>query len=509
MNKWIFAIIGCFLFIVLSHYSLLKVQSEGYRLRLALKECALNVLFIAVSECAYLLCRKYFVVGIYLLEGALFLLAIYLLIRYLKKRILFKYTNRGIRLSFPYFLISLGLILLSPLIEPYNSLLTFVVVFLRDVLLCALNALISPLERKRNFKFVSKNTEILRNKEIIKVVITGSYGKTTCKRILLELLKNKYQVLQTEGNFNTPMGLLKSVEKHKESFENSGNVAKTLLFIGEAGARSKGDVEEMCKLINPTYGIVTGVCPQHLKSFGSLEKIASTKEELPRYIGKNGVVVFNGENSSSLKMSENFLGKSIVVGKNGCVSIEHLKMTLRGSTFTLTTKSGDIPLKTTLVGRHNAVNVALCVALALELKVEKEEIIEAIRRVKCEPHRFEVKEEGGLFVVDDGYNGNIEGAKSALEVLKECKGRKIIYSQGIVECGKMERALNREVGRLVGNVADVVILSGINAKNIEKGLKEGGFNGKIYKFPSITHATEGLKHILKQGDILYLQNDIP
>ena len=316
-------------------------------------------------------------------------------------------------------------------------------------------------------------------------------------------------MLQTDGNFNTPMGLLKSVEKHKESLENRENISKTLLFIGEAGARSKGDVEEMCKLINPTYGIVTGVCAQHLKSFGSLEKIASTKEELPKYIGKNGVVVFNGENSSSLKMSENFLGKSIVVGGKGCVSIEHLKMTLRGSTFTLVTERGDIPLKTTLVGRHNAVNVALCVALALELEVEREEIIEAILRVKGEPHRFEVKEEGGLFVVDDGYNGNIEGVKSALEVLKESKGRKIIYSQGIVECGKMERALNREVGALVGKVADVVILSGINAKNIEKGLKEGGFNGKIYKFPSITHATEGLKHILKQGDILYLQNDIP
>ena len=148
MNKWILVFVGCALFIVLSHYSLLKVQSEGYRLRLALKECALNVVIIAFLECTFFLCSKYFVVGIYLLEGALFLLAIYLLIRYLKKRILFKYTNRGIRLSFAYFLISLALILLSPLIEPYSSLLTFVVVFLREVILCALNALISPLERK-------------------------------------------------------------------------------------------------------------------------------------------------------------------------------------------------------------------------------------------------------------------------------------------------------------------------------------------------------------------------
>ncbi len=350
---------------------------------------------------------------------------------------------------------------------------------------------------------------MLRSKEIIKVVITGSYGKTTCKRILTELLKSKYQVLATKGNFNTPMGLLKSVENHKDSLANRGNITKTLLFIGEAGARSKGDVEEMCKLINPTYGIVTGVCAQHLKSFGNLEKIASTKEELPKYIGKNGVVVFNGENSSSLKMSKDFLGKSIVVGGEGTVFIKNLKMTLRGSTFTLKTEMGDISLKTTLIGRHNAVNVALCVALAMELKVEREEIIEAIARVTSEPHRLEVKEEGGLFIVDDGYNGNVEGVKSALEVLKECKGRKIIYSQGIVECGKLERALNREVGILVGKVADVVILSGINAKYIEKGVKEGGFNGEIYKFPSIAHATEGLKHILKQGDILYLQNDIP
>ena len=509
MVKWLSLVVGIFSFWVVSSYSLLEIQSEGYRGKPSLKRLILDILLIIPFTIIFYLSRRYVPQLEYLTIVILLLISVYLLINYLKKRVRFKYTPRGLRLAIPCFTVGLALIITSTFLTEYHSILVIAVILFGDNLVYLINAIISPFERKRNYNYVKKRSVALRDNAIIKVVITGSYGKTSCKRILTEILKSRYQVIGTLKNYNTPMGLLKSIENHKATIDNRENISKTLLFIGEVGARRKGDVKEMCTLINPTYGIITGVCAQHLKSFGSMENVVSTKEELANYVGINGVMVFNGENRYSLEMSKRFLGKSIVVGDAGQVTLSNLKMNLGGSTFILHTQIGDIPLKTKLIGRHNVVNVALCVALAIELGVDRNEIIDAVEEVDFEPHRLEVKDIFGIVVLDDGYNGNVEGVKSALELLEMEDGRKIIYAQGVVECGKSQKKINKDVGLRLGKVADEVILSGVNAKAIERGLKESGFEGKIHKFSSITHATEGLKHILKQGDILYLQNDIP
>ncbi|MBR3685411.1 MAG: hypothetical protein IKL86_03975 [Clostridia bacterium] len=145
----------------------------------------------------------------------------------------------------------------------------------------------------------------------------------------------------------------------------------------------------------------------------------------------------------------------------------------------------------------------------MELGIEVSDIIDKVSLLKPEPHRLERRVSGGITILDDSYNANLLGVESALSVLKDFDGRKVIYAQGLVECGQKKVELNKRLARAVGAVGDVVILSGENAKIIYNELKKSGFQGKIYQFSTLMHATSEFKNILTKGDILYLQNDIP
>ena len=370
-----------------------------------------------------------------------------------------------------------------------------------------MNSIIAPLVRKRNYAYAMRNSRAVRESDLIKIVITGSFGKTSCKNILLKLLEEKYSVFTPSGNMNTPMGISRYIAKLPAGFSES---EKPVIFLAEAGARRRGDVKDICRLIGVNYGIITGVCDQHLDTFRTTENIKKAKQELADFIGANGVVVFNGDNEHTLKMSKEYPGKSIVVGeKNGNVKIENLRSTILGTSFNLVTESGVVALKTSLLGRHNAFNVALAVALAIELGIEKESVKKVVESLEPVPHRLELIKANNLSILDDGYNANERGVMLGLELVSTYPGRKVVYAQGVVECGLKKKKINLKIGQKVGEIADVIILSGENAKYIRRGILSSGYKGKIYHFKNILHAKREFGNILKGGDLLYLQNDIP
>ena len=508
MSSWILILSTLFCAICLGGFHLYALQSNGYHTIFKRQTALFGVIIpILIGVVGYLL-ERYFGVGDYVEASILVVIGVVSLIKYLKKRTKFRFTARGTRVAVIFYIVSIGLSFLI-LIPSVKHLAGAVVGLSGSCILALAGGIIAPFERRRNFKYAFRKTAPLRESDIIKVVITGSYGKTSSKRILTELLRTKYQVVSSMHNHNTPLGLAKSVENQYDELKNTQNLTKTVVFVGEAGARRKGDINEMCKLIAPQYGIITGVAEQHLDSFKNVENVAKTKEELANYIGANGVVVFNVDNPHTNEMSSRFCGKAINVGIGGDIQIKNLKLTAKGSTFELDTARGIIPLKTELLGAHNAKNIALCVSLALELGIEVSDIIKKVSSLKPEPHRLERRVSGGITILDDSYNANLLGVESALSVLKDFDGRKVIYAQGLVECGQKKVELNKRLARAVGAVGDVVILSGENAKIIYNELKKSGFQGKIYQFSTLMHATSEFKNILTKGDILYLQNDIP
>ena len=129
-------------------------------------------------------------------------------------------------------------------------------------LLTAANACIAPFENRRNQKFVERMGHVLDETNIIRVGVTGSYGKTSVKNILKTLLSEKFLVVATPQSYNTPIGVALTVQSDEWQDKQ--------IFIAEMGARKRGDIKELCQMVKPDFGIVTGVCAQHIQTFESI-----------------------------------------------------------------------------------------------------------------------------------------------------------------------------------------------------------------------------------------------
>jgi len=363
-------------------------------------------------------------------------------------------------------------------------------------------ALVNPYYEKKNAAFVKKMSEALAKKNIVKIGITGSYGKTSCKNILKAMLEKKFVTAASKENFNTPMGLAIAIKELKGDEE---------VFIAEMGARRRGDIAFLADMIKPDIGIVTGVSPQHLKTFKSVHNIYIEKQMLAKSVEESGLAIFNANDRASLKMFKEHKGAKFrtAVNKRGDVYAENLTVNADGCKFDLVIENEVLGCRTKLLGKHNVINITMCACVAHYLGVENDKIVEAIRELKPVPHRLEYFRANGIHILDDSYNANMNGIKSALECLSSFDARKVVLAQGIVELGKKQAVANREVGRLLSRAADVVMLTGSNKKRIKEGLTLDGFSGKIYEFPTLKKTQAAFKDILTEGDVLLLQNDLP
>lgn len=357
-----------------------------------------------------------------------------------------------------------------------------------------------PYFNSKNKKFIHAAAKKLADMRIIKIGITGSYGKTSCKNILAKMLSKKYIVSSTPKNYNTAMGIALAIDGLRGDEE---------IFIAEMGARKRGDIRELADMVKPDYSLTTGVCEQHLKTFKSLHNVFSEKSEL----SKNTSILsaFNCNDKYVLKMYREFRGRKMKVccNKKGDVYSDEIMTDARGSRFTLRLKYAVLDIQTCLLGKHNIINITLCAALAETLGVSPEEIKEAVKELRPAPHRLEYAYGNGIHILDDSYNSNPSGVKYALECLGEFEGRKVLLTQGLVEMGRLEKSANETVGFRASSVADVAILVGKNSKAVEAGLKRGEYKGEIYKFRTLKAAEREFANILKIGDVLLIQNDLP
>ncbi|MDE5654382.1 MAG: UDP-N-acetylmuramoyl-tripeptide--D-alanyl-D-alanine ligase, partial [Clostridia bacterium] len=374
-------------------------------------------------------------------------------------------------------------------------------------------ALNKPVEKAIANKYIKNCTQTLEKLDIIKVGITGSYGKTTVKNVLTTILNQKYNAYCTPSNFNTPLGICRAVKELPSECQ---------IFVAEMGARKVGDIKELCEIVKPTYGIITGVGSQHLGAFGSQQNIYNTKKELADYIqGIGGEVVFNGENKFTRQMYEEFAGDKkcaisgdvFICAKEDVkkIFVSEVEYSSDGLKFILHIGDESRACSSKLIGRHNLENILLSVQLAVSLGLNIVQISDGISQLTPVEHRLQtIKLPTGITIIDDSYNSNEDGAKLAIETLAMFNGRKIVATQGIVEMGKEQKRVNFELGERIAEVADIAILIGINREDIRLGMLSGNFCDKnIYLVEHLDNAKELFSAILTRGDILLLQNDLP
>ncbi len=358
---------------------------------------------------------------------------------------------------------------------------------------------------KRHYYRIAKNK--LSHSKVIKIGITGSYGKTSVKEILRTLLSQKYRVLSSPSSYNTPMGIALTAKKLDSTHD---------IFIAEMGARSKGDIKELVNLVGPTYGVLTGVNNQHLETFGSLETIKDTKFELFENLPENGRGFFCSDNLVASELYDRFGGEKFIAGIDGednLVSATDVTTGTQGMTFTLNIK-GEEPVgcSTVLLGKHSVSNICLAAAVAYKIGLSVDEIVQGINRLQSVGHRLElVPNNKNIVIIDDSYNGNEDGVRAAMEVLDAFEGRKIVLTPGLVELGKMENLSNLEFGKLLSQHADHVIIIGKhNAEMIINGLSAGGFDKANIGFAkTLNKGNVMLNEMLREGDVVLFENDLP
>ena len=394
------------------------------------------------------------------------------------------------------------------IIDKYYFLIGFMIYINPFVIMCA-NVINSPIEKMvfNHYKRMASNKlESMNN--LKRIAITGSYGKTSTKNALNDILNVKYNSFATEKSFNTMNGLMISINNKLDKF--------TDIFIAEMGAFKRGEIKEKCNFIKPEYGILTTIGTAHLESFGSRENICKAKFELIDSLPKNGIAVLNMDDEYQVNYKIKSDCKKVWVSiknKKADVYASNIKLSNKGTTFDCTFKDSKetISLETKLLGDANIYNILEAVALAYNLDVSLEQIKVGVKRIKTIEHRLELKKYGTINIIDDAYNSNPVGAKMAVDVLGMMDGKKIIVTPGMIELGDKQYEYNMEFGRHISQVCDEVILIGEEqTKPILDGLKKEKYNEKkIHVLNDVKEAFPLMRRLEFGTTYVLLENDLP
>ncbi|MDR0425790.1 MAG: UDP-N-acetylmuramoyl-tripeptide--D-alanyl-D-alanine ligase, partial [Clostridiales bacterium] len=334
----------------------------------------------------------------------------------------------------------------------------------------AAHGISSLFENARNQAFIDRAAATLKDrKDVLKIGITGSAGKTTAKNVLTAMLSQKYRVTATEGNYNTPMGIALTVNNRLKREDR--------VFVAEMGARYIGDIYDLCRIVRPCYGFYTNIGLQHAETFGGAAAVREAKYELAQNLMPGGAAFFNGDNKGCRELYQRFQGKKYRYGKDpdNDARYKNVAMSEQGTAFDLILAGQAVRIQTPLLGEFIPATVTGCALLAHTLGISAEQIKRAAAALKPIAHRLQLLYNGTDVIIDDAYNGNAEGASAALRVLGGFSGRiKVIVTPGLVELGAAQRAANRSLGREIAGRCDHMIVLGPNADDLIAGAKSAG-----------------------------------
>jgi UDP-N-acetylmuramoyl-tripeptide--D-alanyl-D-alanine ligase len=380
------------------------------------------------------------------------------------------------------------------------------------------NVVMFPVEWQVRQYYLRKAKAKLARLQPRVIGITGSYGKTSTKQILKTILSARFKTLATPGSFNTPMGVCRVM--------NNDLLPEHEVFIVEMGAYKRGEIAELCRIARPDMSILTAVGPQHLERFGSIENVMRGKNEIMEALPPGAPAIYNGDNPYCQQlMREMRAGGKVQVfsysldpgNSDAQVVADEMHITRQGLTFRVTYRGArgeeQALMRSKLLGKHNVSNILAAVTAALLCGMRLEEIAKAVERVEPVEHRLQlIQGAGGVTVIDDAYNANPEGVRTALEVLAQFNdGKRVLVTPGMVELGPIEEEENYRFGQRAASSCDVVILVGRKrTAPIARGLRDAGFpEQQLFVVGSLNEATEQMKRVVAPGAVVLFANDLP
>lgn len=325
---------------------------------------------------------------------------------------------------------------------------------------------------------------LLENKDLKIVAITASYGKTSIKNFLHHVLKNHFKTYKTPRSVNTIVGLILDVNRDLPK--------DTQIYIAEAGARVKGDIKTIANFLEPQIAVVGSVGEQHIEYFKTLENIKNTKKELLLSPRLQKAFVHSSANVVPSEKIEEFPNNLHIVKSN-----------LDGLWFDMELNGKVEHFYAPILGSFNAINLAAVVLVATHLGMSVLEINEALTTLPQVEHRLQKIEANGKIIIDDSFNGNLEGMLEAINISSNYNGRKVIITPGLVESTDSANIL---LAKEIDKVFDFVIITGtLNANILKANINED----KVFVLKDKTMLETTLARTTKSGDLILFANDAP
>lgn len=380
--------------------------------------------------------------------------------------------------------------------------------YLTPILVPLSNLINKPIETAINNWYINDAKKKLKSMpNLHKVGITGSYGKTSMKFYLSELLSSQYETLKTPESFNTPMGVTITVRRDLKPTHE--------YFICEMGARRVHEIKELCGIADPHDGIITSVGPQHLETFGSIENVINTKFELADHVSPLGKIYLNYDNELIRKKAHEY-PNAVTYGTTEGSMWRGSDVTVsdRGTEFTVTSPDGQTCRFTTkLLGEHSVQNLLGAIAYACGTGIPMEKLVLPVKRIAAVPHRLQLLDKGnGVTYIDDAYNSNPSGARAALAVLGLFDACRILVTPGMVELGAKQEELNFEFGQEAAKACDYIVLVGkAQTQPIYNGIKDAGFDmNNVYVADGLNDAlAKANSYQTSKKKVVLLENDLP
>ena len=418
-----------------------------------------------------------------------------------------KFTKRIFRLS-----IVCVLLCLVPFLFSLSRSTFLLVVFLLPFIVLFSSLLISPFEWLINNYYKNIAAKRLEKISPYVVCITGSFGKTSVKRMLEEIYKSEYFVYATPKSYNTPMGIAKCV------LNNMSGLSE--LFFCEAGATKKGDIREIVNMIKPNVGVITSIGYQHMSSFKSIDNVLKTKLELLDGLGCDGKLVLNYGNEYLNGIESNDINECIGVNKRyGKYYACNIKYDDVYTEFDIYSYNKFIlHIKTKLLGDHNIDNIVLCYGVKKMLDdkfyLSDESFKSGVLKLCNVENRLCLKDdvEGSNFrFLDDSFNSNTEGFVSAVNVLKRLNGIKCIITPGVVDGGSYSGYINEKLVVSLNGLDDIVLVNNKEVKKLKMLL-----NKRNISYKCVDSYSEGVKYLKNKyssfNDVfvnVLIENDLP
>jgi UDP-N-acetylmuramoyl-tripeptide--D-alanyl-D-alanine ligase len=329
-----------------------------------------------------------------------------------------------------------------------------------------------------------------------KIAILGSYGKTTAKELLAAVMSSEKELRFSEGNRNVLISHAQWI--------NTAITGKENYVIFEFGEYKKGDIAQLAELTHPDYAIITGYAPNHLDSYKTEEALKDDLRSIQKYVDRTNIYA-SEQAAHALGMEEDF-SQSRVRGRK----IGNCKLSLEGMSFELTDSDGKVAIQTKLVGRHLVGIIAAVYVICLELGISQSAILNALAKIEPYPHRLKPRNLHGAWIIDDTYNGNLEGIRAGIALLKEVSAKRKIYvTPGLVEQGSKKVAVHEEIADLLVNskIDEIVLMKNSATEIIADRLQEKSYVGKIVYVTDPVEYYQRLEYTIADGDIVLLQND--